>query len=73
VTGDGLLVGRGIIGPSVCGGEGAEDVAGGESNLDALTTGNSFFAECLKHSAKPEKHSAKIMAVNYRQVLTALC
>jgi hypothetical protein len=36
VTGDGLLAGRGIRGPSVCGGQGAEDVAGGESNLDAL-------------------------------------
>jgi hypothetical protein len=25
------------------------------------TTGISFFAECLKHSAKPGKHSAKAL------------
>nr|ACN31156.1 unknown [Zea mays] len=35
-AGDGLLAGRGIGGPGVRGGGGVEDVAGGESSLDAL-------------------------------------
>jgi hypothetical protein len=46
-----------------------------------LTTGNSFFVECLKHSAKPGKHSAKDLtsvtldkegSINYTLATTSL-
>jgi hypothetical protein len=52
-----------------------------ESKLPLITTGLGRFAECLKHSANPEKHSAKSLpsvalgkegSVNYASVKASL-
>jgi hypothetical protein len=42
--------------------------------LSASTTGNSFVSECLKHSAKPGKHSVKaLLSVTLGKESSANC